>query len=111
MGVIEPFAPPRRGRPRTTDLREVVDAILCMASTGRQRAMPPREFPPPSTVQRCFYAWRDSGLLRTVHLRLPAAARELEGRDASPAAGVIDSASSRLKVIVWVSFACLPWAP
>lgn len=93
--LIEPFMPPPRrvGRPRTTELREVVNAILYMASTGCQWAMLPREFPPPSTVQRYFYAWRDSGLLRTIHLHLVAATRELEGREASPTAGVIDSQS------------------
>lgn len=86
--------PPRRiGRPRTTDLREVVNAILYMASAGCQWALLPREFPPPSTVQRYFYAWRGSGLLQTIHLHLVAATRELEGRDASPTAGVIDSQS------------------
>jgi transposase len=94
-GLIEPFMPPPRkvGRPRTTDLREVVNAILYMASAGCQWAMLPRDFPPPSTVQRYFYAWRDSGLLHTVHLYLVAATRELEGREASPSAGVIDSQS------------------
>ena len=93
--LIEPFMPPPRrvGRPRTTNLREVVNAIVYMASTGCQWAMLPREFPPPSTVQRYFYAWRDSGLLRAIHLHLVAAARDLEGRDASPTAGVIDSQS------------------
>lgn len=93
--LIEPFMPPLRrvGRPRTTNLREVVNAVLYMASTGCQWAMLPRDFPPPSTVQRYFYAWRDSGLLRTIHLHLVAAARDLEGRDASPTAGVIDSQS------------------
>ncbi|MDX6751632.1 transposase, partial [Geminicoccaceae bacterium 1502E] len=46
--LIEAFMPPARrvGRPRTTDLREVMNAILYMASTGCQWAMLPREFPP-----------------------------------------------------------------
>ncbi|MDF1584923.1 IS5 family transposase [Marinimicrococcus flavescens] len=93
--LIAAFMPPARrvGRPRTTDLREVMNAILYMASTGCQWAMLPREFPPPSTVQRYFHAWRDSGLLRTIHLHRVAATRELEGREASPTAGIIDSQS------------------
>jgi transposase len=86
-------APKRVGRPRTTDLRTVVDAILYIASTGCQWAMLPRDFPPPSTVQRYFYDWRDGGLLRTLNHHLVMAARELEGREASPTAGVIDSQS------------------
>ena len=90
--LIAPFLPPprRQGRPRTTDLREVMNAILYMVSAGCQWRMLPKDFPPPSTVQRYFYDWRDSGLLRTVSNHLVMAGRELEGREASPTAGVID---------------------
>ena len=93
--LIEPFLPSRRrlGRPRTTDLREVVNAILYLASSGCAWALLPKDFPPPSTVQRYFYAWRDSGLLCRINHALVAAARDLEGREASPTAGVIDSQS------------------
>ena len=50
------------GRPRETDLRSVVDAILYMASTGRQWRQLPKEFPPDSTVQGHFYAWSRIGV-------------------------------------------------
>ncbi|BCH60800.1 hypothetical protein RvVAR0630_34240 [Agrobacterium vitis] len=52
-GLVQPFLPvPRRlGRPRTTDLREVVNALLYIASTGCQWRMLPKDFPPSSTVQ------------------------------------------------------------
>ena len=86
-------APKRTGRPRTTELRDVLDAILYMAATGCQWAMLPKDFPPPSTVQRYFYDWRDSGLLQTINHHLVMAAREADGREASPSAGVIDSQS------------------
>ena len=41
--LLAPFMPARKkiGRPRTTDLRDVMDAILYMASTGCQWAMLP----------------------------------------------------------------------
>jgi transposase len=93
--LIAPFLPPprRQGRPRTADLREVMNAILYMASAGCQWRMLPKDLPPPSTVQRYFYDWRDSGLLRTISNHLVMAGRELEGREASPTAGVIDSQS------------------
>jgi putative transposase len=55
--------------------------------------MLPKDFPPLSTVQRYFYEWRDSGLWQVINHLLVMTARELEGRDASPAAGVIDSQS------------------
>ena len=91
--LIKPFMPPPRriGRPRTTGLREVMNAILYMATTGCQWAQLPKDFPPPSTVQRYFYDWRDSGLWQTIRFHLAMAARELEGREAQPTAGVIDS--------------------
>jgi len=81
------------GRPRTTDLRDVFDAILYIASTGCQWRMLPNDFPPVSTVRRYFYDWRDSGLLRTINHHLVMAARAAMGREASPSAGVIDSQS------------------
>lgn len=64
-----------------------------MATTGCQWRMPPRDLPPASTVQRYFYEWRDSGSWRTISNHLVMAARELEGREASPSAGIIDSQS------------------
>ena len=62
-------------------------------STGCQWAMLPNDFPPPSTVQRYFYDWRSNGLLESINHHLVMAARELEGREAGPSAGVIDSQS------------------
>jgi len=94
-GHIAPFVPkPKRvGRPRSADLREVMNAILYMASTGCQWRMLPKDFPPPSTVQRYFYEWRYSGLWQTIRFNLAMDTRELEGRDSQPTAGVIDSQS------------------
>ena len=93
--LIAPFLPSPRpiGRPRTTDLREVVNAILYLASTGCQWRMLPKDLPPASTVQRYFYDWRDRGLWRTISNHLVMEARALEGREASPTAGIIDSQS------------------
>jgi len=93
--LTERFMPPpnRIGRPRTTDLREVMNALLYIAATGCQWAMLPKDFPPPSTVQRYFYEWRDSGLLQTIRFTLAMETRELEGREAQPSAGAIDSQS------------------
>ena len=94
-GVIGPLLPPckRLGRPRTTDLREVVNAILYMARTGCQWRMLPKDFPPKSTVQEYFYAWRTEATLNGINHELLMRAREAEGREASPSAGVIDSQS------------------
>ena len=81
------------GRPRSTDLRAVVNAILYMASTGCQWRQLPKDFPPYSTVQGYFYEWSRSGLFAKINFVLVVEAREKAGREASPTAGVIDSQS------------------
>ena len=93
--VLEPLLPVahRLGRPRTTDLRAVVNGILYMATTGCQWRLLPKDFPPVSTVQRFFYRWRDDGVWNTINHLLLMAVREGMGREASPSAGVIDSQS------------------
>ncbi len=93
--LIAPFLPPAKavGRPRTTDLREVVNAILYLLRAGCPWRMLPTEFPPRSTVQRYFYAWRDDATWQGINHHLLMAVREAEGREASPSAGVIDSQS------------------
>lgn len=91
--LIAPHLPPPRrlGRPRTTELRSVVDALLYILATGCQWRLLPRDFPPYSTVQRFFYRWREDGIWQRVNHDLMMRAREAEGREASPSAGVIDS--------------------
>jgi transposase len=58
--VLAGLLPPRRrlGRPRKVDLREVVNAILFVLSTGCQWRALPKDFPARSTVQGYFYRWR-----------------------------------------------------
>jgi transposase len=86
-------APSRLGRPRQTELRMVVNAILYIASTGCQWRQLPKDFPPYSTVQGYFYAWSRSGLWERMNHALVTASREASGREGSPSAGVIDSQS------------------
>ena len=93
--LIEPHlpAPADCGRPRETDMRDVVDAIFYIAQSGCQWRLLPKDFPPYSTVQRYFYAWRDNGVWQTINHVLLMDVREAAGRNASPSAGVIDSQS------------------
>nr|WP_272209881.1 IS5 family transposase [Marinicella sp. W31]MDC2875715.1 IS5 family transposase [Marinicella sp. W31] len=93
--VIAPLIPLAKpgGRPRKTNMREVVNAILYIAGSGSQWRALPKDFPPVSTVRGYFYGWRDIGLWQTINHLLVCATRELEGREASPTAGVIDSQS------------------
>ena len=93
--LIAPHLPPAKllGRPRDTDLRAVLNAMLDLLTTGCQWRLLPREFPPDTTVQRFFYGWRDDGTWRRINHHLLLDAREAAGREASPSAGVSDSQS------------------
>jgi transposase len=93
--LIEPHIPPptSRGRTRKTSMREVVNSIFYIAQTGCQWRLLPKNFPPHTTVQRYFYAWRDSGVWQSINHVLLMEVREAAGRKASPTAGVIDSQS------------------
>ena len=93
--LIDPLIPPSRrgGRPRTTNMRSVVEAILYIASSGCQWRMLPGDFPPVSTVRGYFYAWREMGLWESINQLLVMTARDIEGKEAQPTAGIIDSQS------------------
>lgn len=93
--LAAPFVPPARrgGRPRTADMREVLNAMLYIAASGCAWRLLPKCFPPVSTVRRYFYAWRDAALFEAINTVLVMNLREIEGREASPSAGVIDSQS------------------
>ena len=91
--LISPLFPAAAttGRPRKWALRLLLEAVLYLLRTGCQWRALPDTFPPYSTVQRHFYAWRDAGLFERINHFLVMLDREREGRQASPTAGVIDS--------------------
>ena len=93
--LLGSFLPAQRrvGRPREVDLRVVMNAILYILATGCQWRALPKDFPPYSTVQYYFYAWRDQRVWRRINLALVRRARMVLGRSAVPSAGVIDSQS------------------
>jgi putative transposase len=95
FALIKPLLPPakRGGRPRTVDLREVLNAILYLLRTGCQWSMLPKEFPPRSTVYEYFRNFSANGVWQQIWTTLLAAAREQAGRAAAPTAGVVDSQS------------------
>lgn len=89
------FLPPPHhlGRPREVDLRDVMNAILYILTTGCQWRTLPKDFPPRSTVQYYFYDWRDRRIWRRINLALVRRVRAALGRNVIPSAGVIDSQS------------------
>jgi putative transposase len=78
--LIEPHLPtgPGGGRPRTTDMGDVFDAVLYITRTGCQWRYLPADFPPKSTVWRYFDRWRRDGILDTIHDRLRKKTRTAE---------------------------------
>lgn len=93
--LIAPLLPAAAatGRPQKWTLRLLLEAVLYLLRTGCQWRALPAAFPPYSTVQRHFYAWRDAGLFEQINHLLVMLDREREGREASPSAAVIDSQS------------------
>ena len=93
--LIAPLIPPakRGGRRREIDEREILNGILYVLETGCQWRALPKDLPPRSTVHSYFMLWDWDGTLERMHHALYEMARELEGRAASPSAGVIDSQS------------------
>lgn len=91
--MIEPMIPlPRSGgRPRGTDMREVMNAVRYVLRTGCQWRQLPKDFPPRSTVYRYFWEWTRYGTLDRIHHALLVLVREADGREASPTAAIIDT--------------------
>ena len=83
----------RWGRPRTVNLREVVNALLYLVRTGCQWDYLPGDFPHRSAVRYYFDKWREDGTWEDLNDRLRRQARVAVGRDPEPSAGVIDSQS------------------
>jgi transposase len=95
--LVEPLIPPARrgGRPRQVNLREVLNAIFYVLSTGCQWQALPKDLPPKSTAHLYFGLWDWDGTLERLHHTLYVAVREREGREASPTAAIIDSQSAK----------------
>src|SRR6056297_185888 len=92
---IEPLIPTEKpgGRPRETDMREVVNALFYLTRTGCAWRMLPHDFPPWRTVYEFFKAWRDDGTLERMNARLREQVRQQAGQDAEPSIAVLDSQS------------------
>ncbi len=92
---IAPLIPPgkRGGRKRSVDVREVVNGLMYILSTGCQWRAIPKDLPPRSTLFEYFDLWDYDGTLDRLHHSLYIKCRESQGREASPTACIIDSQS------------------
>jgi transposase len=93
--LVEPLIPPakRGGRKRAVDIREVLNGIFYVLSTGCQWRALPKDLPPRSTVHDYLHLWDWDGTLLRLHHALFVRARELAGKEASPSVAIIDSQS------------------
>ena len=92
--MIKPHLPVYPGgRPRKTDLRDVVDAIFYILRTGCQWRYLPKDFPPKSTVWRYFNQWRHNGTLETIHDLLRRKVRAAEKPYSPRTSASVDSQS------------------
>lgn len=95
--LVVPFVPPARrgGRKREVNVREVINAIFYVLSTGCQWNALPKDLPPKSTAHDYFILLDRDGALQRMHEALYLMAREQAGREASPTAAIIDSQSAK----------------
>jgi transposase len=77
------------------DVREVLNAVFYVLSTGCQWQALPKDLPPKSTVWDYFSRWEWEGTIERIHHALYVAVREQAGREASPTTAIIDSQTAK----------------
>jgi putative transposase len=93
--LLAPLLPAAKagGRPRSVELREIVNAISYWLRGGVAWRALPHDFPPCKTVYHYGRAWRLSGDWERIHALLRERLRVRAGRAATPSAGIVDSQS------------------
>lgn len=93
--ILAPLLPPPKpgGRPRTVDLRRILNGICYVVRSGCQWRLLPRVYGPWSTVYAYFRHWRLAGVWEQIHTILRERVRLQTGRQPTPSAAIIDSQS------------------
>lgn len=93
--MLEPLIPPAKpgGRPRSVDIRQILNGIFYMLRSGCAWRLLPHDYPAWSTVYDYFRTWRDEGLWERIVRTLRERLRVQDGRQATPSAAIIDSQS------------------
>jgi putative transposase len=93
--LLEPLIPAAKpgGRPRSVNMREVVNGIFYVLKTGCQWGNLPGDFPPYSTVFDYYNQWRKNKVWQAMNEALREQVRISEGREATPSAAILDSQS------------------
>ena len=92
---VGPLIPPAKpgGNKRSADIREVVNGVMYILSTGCQWRAIPKDLPPRSTVHDYLERWTHDGTLERMHLALYVKCRGQAERESSPTAAIIDAQS------------------
>src|SRR5260221_6744967 len=93
--LLEPLLPGAEpgGRPRSVNLRVILNGVFYLLRTGCAWRYVPREYGPWSTVYHYFYSWRRTGAWESIHHVLRERVRRAAGREPTPSAAIIDSQS------------------
>jgi putative transposase len=95
--LLAPLIPPAKpgGRPRTTDMRRLLDGLFYLVRTGCQwrHLPPPPAFPPWRTVYEYMRAFADAGVWEAIRHHLVVMLRERDGKEPSPTAAIVDTQS------------------
>src|SRR5712671_2529522 len=94
---VAPLIPPAKagGNKRSVDVREVMNGIMYVLSTGCQWRAIRKDLPPRSTLFDYLDLWSYDGTLDCIHHALYVECREQGEREASPTAAIIDSQSEK----------------
>jgi len=93
--ILEPLIPPAKsgGRPRSVNMREIINGILYELHSGCAWRMLPHDLPPRQTVYHYFRQWKGDGTWEHINETLRTQLRKADGREAEPSAAIIDSQS------------------
>jgi transposase len=93
--IASHLIPPAKtgGRPRTIEMREVVNALMYMVMAGCAWRMLPNDFPKWQTVYDYFRNWKQDGTFEKMNTQLSKYVRVMEDRRETPSASILDSQS------------------
>lgn len=99
--VLESLIPPPKegGRPRSVNMREIINAIFYILASGGAWRVMPHDLPPWSTVYYYFRRWRIEGVWQRFNQALRSTVRQRQGREPTPSAAIVDSQSVKTTAV------------
>jgi len=93
--AVSRLVPPAKpgGRPRTVNMRQVLNALFYLGRTGCAWRMLPKEYPPKDTVYYYFKRFRQDGTWERIHDLIRKRVRVQHGKQRQPSAAILDSQS------------------